>query len=44
MKRKRFVKLLMADYISWVVAAAESWGEQFAGGGKTGGQNDADQH
>ena len=25
-------------------AAAESWGKQFAGGGKTGGQNDADQH
>lgn len=24
-------------------AAAESWGKQFAGGGKTGGPNDADQ-
>lgn len=23
---------------------AESWGKQFAGGGKTGGQNDDDQH
>lgn len=44
MTRKRFIKLLMADYISWVVAAAESSGKQFAGGGKTGGKNDADQH
>lgn len=25
-------------------AAAEIWGKQFAGGGKTGGPNDADQH
>ena len=25
-------------------AVAESWGKQFAGDGKTGGQNDADQH
>ena len=25
-------------------AAAEIWGNQFAGGGKTGGPNDADQH
>ena len=36
----------MADYISREAAeeAAESWGKQFASPGKTGGQNDANQH
>ena len=33
-------------FLCWEAAeaAAESWGKQFAGGGKTGGPNDADQH
>lgn len=51
MKRKRFIKLLMgrlgltrneAHYVADVTRVR--LGKQFAGGGKTGGPNDADQH